>query len=309
MKYFIIFLLVLVFVLLIIAYILFSQITKRKKSPNSNSALNKLLPKFLLDEKFLEKYVDWMKSLKYDYLTIKSFDNLDLHGCIIENAQPTDKWVIICHGYTGGINQSLVFAKKCYDLGFNILMPEARGHGESEGNSFGMGWLDRLDIIDWIKYLVNNDSNSKIILYGISMGASSILMTLGETLPKNIKLVISDCAYSSANDEIKFLLKNVYHVPIFTLKLSSLMAKIRLGYSFEEADAIKQVSKTNIPILYIHGNADKITPVETIDKLYDNTKSIKEKLVIENAGHAESIFIDENLYWNTIKNFIAKNMQ
>ena len=36
--------------------------------------------------------------------------------------------------------------------------------------------------------------------------------------------------------------------------------------------------------------------------------SEKEKLTIEGAVHASSVFVDPELYWKTVRNFIAKYM-
>jgi hypothetical protein len=42
------------------------------------------------------------------------------------------------------------FGKRFHEIGFTVLMPNLRGHGESEGHYIGMGWHDRLDILRWI---------------------------------------------------------------------------------------------------------------------------------------------------------------
>ena len=87
------------------------------------------------------------------------------------------------------------------DLNYNILMPNNRGHGKSEGNYIGFGWHDRLDYIEWIDYIINRSGkDSKILLHGISMGAATVLMTSGEDLPENVKAIVSDCAYTSVNE-------------------------------------------------------------------------------------------------------------
>ena len=92
---------------------------------------------------------------KKEYVYINSFDNLKLHGYKIKNN--SSKWAITVHGYTNNAEYMSSYAYKYYTLGYNLLMPDLRGHGKSEGNYIGMGWHDRLDILKWIEFILKED--------------------------------------------------------------------------------------------------------------------------------------------------------
>ena len=170
-----------------------------------------------------------------------------------------------------------------------------------------MGWLDRLDLLKWIDYLIATYGNIKIILYGISMGAATVMMTSGENLPSNVRMVIEDCGYTSVWEEFAYELKYLFHMPAFpALYNANLITKIRAGYSLKKASSIKQIKKSKIPILFIHGDKDKFVPFYMLDKLYDVATCPKEKLVIKDAGHAEAQWIDPQKYWHIVRKFIKR---
>lgn len=253
------------------------------------------------DEKWLEKESNYTESY------IKSNDNLNLHAYTINQNNNTDKWAIVVHGYGGSGKLMSAKAKYFYEMGYNVLIPDLRSHGKSEGDYIGMGWDDRLDIISWINFIIQNNSNSKIVLHGTSMGAATVLMASGEDLPPNVKAIISDCAYTSVWDEFSYELETYLNVPTsYVLNVTNIITKLRAGYSFKEASAIDAVKKSTVPILYIHGDSDKFVPYSMMDKLYNATKSPKEKLTIEGAEHANSDLISPYLYWLTINDFVEK---
>ena len=245
----------------------------------------------------------------YSTVYIESFDKLRLHGYKILNENPTDNWVITVHGYTcKGIEMSS-YAKNFYDMGYNVLIPDLRGHGESEGKYIGMGWHDRLDILSWIDLIIKNNSNAKIILHGVSMGAATVSMASGEDLPKNVKAIIADCGYTSVWNQFSHQLKTIYSLPNFPImNASSITTKLKTGYSLREASTLKQVSKSKTPILVSHGDKDDFVPSHMMDELYNAANCEKEKLTIVGAGHAKSSKVNPDLYWSTIENFINKHL-
>ena len=201
------------------------------------------------------------------------------------------------------------YAKHYYDNGYNVLIPDLRAHGLSEGNYIGMGWDDRLDIISWINYILNENPNAEIILHGVSMGAATVLMTSGEEIPSNVKAIVADCGYTSVWDEFAYQLDDLFSLPEFPiLNVSSIVAKIRAGYFLGEASSLKQVKNSKTPILYIHGDKDDFVPYYMMEELYNATSSEKEMLTIEGAEHAKASEVDPETYWNTVNNFINKYM-
>lgn len=234
---------------------------------------------------------------------IESYDKLQLHSYVV--SQNSNKWAIVVHGYGGSGKLMSDKSKYFYDMGYNVLIPDLRGHGKSEGDYIGMGWKDRLDIISWINFIIKENPNAEIVLHGTSMGAATVLMTSGENLPSNVKAIVADCAYTSAWDEFSYQLETYLKVPsYYILNVTNMVTKLKAGYSLKEASALECVKKATVPILYIHGDKDKFVPYSMMDKLYDATSSPKEKLTIDGGEHANSDLVSPFLYWLTVEDFL-----
>ena len=252
---------------------------------------------------------NWYKNHNASKLHITSYDNLKLSGIFVRNTKPSKNIVILSHGYTASSSAMLCYTSYYYNKGFNILAVDNRCHGESQGKYLGMGYLDHFDILKWIdkcKELLGNDC--KIILHGVSMGAATVCITAGYNPPKNVKCIISDCAYDRISDVYKQTITSstkILATPI--IKGTSLICKLMAGYYFSDAAPINFVSKTPVPILYIHGDKDTFVPSYMADNLFNATPPDKRDiLLIKGAGHGEAVIKDNQTYFNKIDNFIDK---
>ena len=129
-------------------------------------------------------------------------------------------------------------------MNFNLLIPDDRAHGRSEGKYIGFGCLDRKDCLAWCRYITKTFGNDcRIFLHGVSMGASTVLATSGDpALLPQIKGIIADCGFSRGWDELKYILKKTYHLPSFPLlNLFDRICRAKAGYSTKEYSPIEQV--------------------------------------------------------------------
>ena len=242
---------------------------------------------------------------KCEVWTIKSKEGLNLKARFIKSE--SHNYAIVCHGFTGKYTEVLGRAEHFYKQGFSVLAPDARAHGESEGQYRGMGWLEIEDIKLWIEKIIEIDEHAKILLFGQSMGAATVINVAGEELPDNVKVVIEDCSYTSVWDEFAGQIGVRYHLPAFPIMhLADEICKKKAGYSFREASPLNQISKCNLPILLIHGEEDSFVPCDFVHQLYEKANEPKEKLVVAGAGHCMAVARNEKLYWSTIDNFVDK---
>lgn len=255
------------------------------------------------DEKFqLEHAPKQVQIISVDGLTLKS------HFFI--NDQAHHKWAIVVHGYSANSKWMIRYARKFHEQGYHVFAPDLRGHGESEGDYIGMGWHDRKDLLLWIEEILARDPEAEIVLFGLSMGAATVMMASGENLPDNVKVIVEDCGYTSVYDVFTYQLKDLFNLPPFpAMNAANTITKWRAGFDIKEASALEQVRKSKTPILFIHGEKDSFVPYPMVHELYNAATVEKQRLIIPEAGHAEAEKVDPTLYWNTVWSFVGQYIE
>lgn len=236
-----------------------------------------------------------------------SGDGLWLAGRYYENPG-SHRWVILVHGYHGSSVNMTGYAQRYYDAGYQVLAPDLRACGNSEGTYVGMGWLDRTDILNWIDCVLQWDPQAQIVLHGISMGAAAIMMAAGEQTPDAVRAFVEDCGYTSVWDVFASEMKKRLHLPAFPLLYTAdAVARLRAGYGFYEASALKQVARCEKPMLFIHGNQDELVPFSMMQALYDaKPGENKRMLVAAGAGHGQSALLLGEEYWAQVFAFLEQ---
>lgn len=167
-------------------------------------------------QKIMEPNRVWRESHHFDEVRIKAGDGIELIGYHLHSEKPADKIVIGCHGYTTSAMKSYSsHAQFFHEAGFDVLIVDARAHGESGGKYVGFGVLDRYDLLQWIRYVKKNlGEDKKILLHGTSMGATTVLMASGfDEVQNDVKGIIADCGFTSPYEIFAHVLKKDYHLP------------------------------------------------------------------------------------------------
>jgi fermentation-respiration switch protein FrsA (DUF1100 family) len=235
-----------------------------------------------------------------------SFDGLNLVATeIVQSGAAftgnSGKWAIVIHGYTSDRNHMYPEAKIFYDAGYNILMPDCRASGDSGGKVISMGWFDRLDMKGWVNRLVKDNPDCRILLYGISMGGATVMMTSGEELPPQVKCFIEDCGYTSAWDEFVYQAKQLFGLPPFPIMyMANTVCRMWGHFGLKEASSLNQLAKCTKPMLFIHGDADTFVPYAMLARNYAaKTEGVKDELIVHGAAHGLS-------YWTAPDEYKAK---
>ncbi len=236
-----------------------------------------------------------LEAMPSERCEMTSHDGLRLVGKLYRAEGETNKYIICMHGYRSSSEDFMCAMSFFMSQGYNVLAIEQRAHGDSEGKWITFGVKERYDALSWCNYLIEKyGSDIKIILDGLSMGATTVLLASGLDLPKNVKGIIADCGFSSPWDIVTEVARRDMHIPKFPL-LYLMLPTVRLlcGFGLKEASTVDAVKNSNLPILYVHGLADDFVPHEMSVKAYEARPENSRLVSVENATHGMSYVVDE----------------
>lgn len=254
---------------------------------------------------------EWLESVDSRKISAVSADGYTLIATEFYGQEDTHLWALVLHGYTGWKEEMYPFACWYYEEGYQVVVPDLRCQGESDGDFIGMGWTDHYDCTLWIDYILSQDADARIVIHGQSMGAATALMMTGEeTLSAHVVAVVSDSAYTDAYSMFGDKVTEWFYLPAFPLVDSArLVLLLRGGYDLMDASAINAVAKSSTPTLFIHGTSDAMISVQMSRDLYDAATCPKELLIVESAGHAQTQDKDPDAYYGAIRAFLREALQ
>ena len=238
-----------------------------------------------------------------------SDSGLRLHGNLIPSKEADcHRYAICVHGYADSAESMGLYAREYYERwGMNVLLPDLRGHGGSDGAYVGMGYPDHFDLMRWIEYILEKDPEAVILLHGISMGAATVLMTTGETLPSQVRAAVSDASYTSAVEEFTSVYQGLdgAFVPApLMLQMVRLICFVRAHFDLAKASPLAYVRHSETPTLFIHGEDDDFVPSAMMPRLYEAASCRKAFFWAPGAEHVMSAVVDPEGYWGKVESFM-----
>lgn len=252
----------------------------------------------------------WLREHTAEDIYIKSHDGLQLHALWVQADNPKGT-VLLAHGYRSCylLDFSLVL-NVYHQIGFNLLIPDQRSHGKSEGKYITFGVKESKDMLRWLSFHNERFGNLPILLSGMSMGASTVLFMANEELPENVRGIIADCGFTSPKAILQHVFKKTVHFPAGPIIwVTDLLARIFAGFKLQEKDSRKTLADSRVPVLMIHGMEDKFVPCHMTRQGYDACTSEKQLLLVAGAGHGVSFFHDQVGYTAAVMYFLKTHMK
>ncbi len=258
-------------------------------------------------EPYREQMVAWMKeirALECREFTIESHDGLTLYGKYYELA-PGAPIEIMFHGYRGCAERDLCGGvQRAFSVGHSALIVDQRGSGHSGGNVLTFGVNESRDCLRWAGFAAKIfGPQQKLILTGISMGASTVLIAAGNDLPENVVGVLADCGYTSGEEIIRLVIRRMHLPPALAYPFVRLGAWIFGKFDLQKANATAAMARCKVPVIFAHGEADDFVPCYMSQKNYDACKTKKALVIIPGAGHGLCYLADPEGYIAQLKHF------
>lgn len=256
----------------------------------------KHLQSLSIDEKYFEE--------GFEKIIIRSEDNLRLMG--FYKTCGHNKIALLVHGYGGNHKEMANYAKFFEKRGYDILAFDMRCHGQSEGIDLTMGLKESKDLLLWISKVVEINPQYKIVLFGLSMGASTVCIACGENLPQNVVLAIEDCGYDNANKQFYHVYKSKIRLKLFYKIFYNFTKKSR-GLELSKVDPAIALKNAKVPIMFIHGGNDDFVPTEMIYSLSQHVPEQRKRIYLaENAGHAGAYAENPSRYEREVSQFLSQ---
>ena len=279
----------------------FAPIKDREKIPEITD------PKYVPYKPLLRDMFHDLQNRPCEFVTVRSRDGLILSGRYYHQKDGAPL-AIGFHGYRScWLTDFCGGADIAFQMGQNVLLIDQRAHGKSQGRSITFGIKERHDLLCWVEYAVDRfGPDTKILLYGVSMGAATVLMASGLELPDNVKGIVADCPYSAPLDIILEVGRQQNYPVKLIRPFVILGAKIYGGFDVRETSGAEAVKSSKVPVMIIHGEDDTFVPPEMSRAIQEANPGMVERHTFPGAYHALSYMVDTPRYETLVKEFMKK---
>ncbi|MBQ9680132.1 MAG: alpha/beta hydrolase [Ruminococcus sp.] len=275
---------------------------RRKVLPLDDERLHK--PSVELYKERMLSDLRYLKEAGYERVSITAKDGVTL--CADHYDRGADKTAVMVHGYNADPYVNLVSpARWLYDSGFNLLVIYQRAHSYSGGKQSGMGLLEQDDVLSWIGYLENNDPSQRILLYGASMGGTTLAYLSDRMTDEHVKCMMIDSAYVSIQHQLRHDAKRM-HLPFGVLiPLIRLLCRHDMHIDINE-QTVGHLKNAKKPILFFHTTNDPTVDLSEGQANFEACTSGKQMVIVDSDGHTTAFLAGEEQVTKAMSNYIEQ---
>ncbi len=247
-----------------------------------------------------------LKACNCETVEITSHDGLKLTGHWYAGNNPK-RVIVAMHGWRSSWTKDFgIISEFWHENDCCVLYAEQRSQGDSEGEYMTFGLLERYDCLAWIQWAIQRTGGKlPVYLAGLSMGATTILMTAGFDLPENVKGIMADCGFTSPDAIWQHVMSNNLRLPYNGIHalFADRMSKKKINLGSKEYSTVEAMKACRVPVLFVHGTDDHFVPIEMTYENYKACAAPKHLLVVPGAEHGMSYIINQPVYEESVFSF------
>jgi fermentation-respiration switch protein FrsA (DUF1100 family) len=224
--------------------------------------------------------------LPFEDIWFTSSDSIRLHGWLIP-ASPSTHILLFCHGNAGNISHRLDNVRLLNQRGISVFIFDYRGYGRSDGSISEKGFYLDSEAAYQVARKWADQHKAKLVVFGRSLGGIAATH-LGAT--KSCDGLILESTFTNMGAMARA------HYP---LPFAESLLKHRLN-------AVGEIDQVRAPILFFHGDKDRIVPIRLGRGLFEAAPNPKEFVILPGAGHNDTYFMGGQGYFNKIEDFLGK---
>jgi len=243
---------------------------------------------------------DW--NLAFEDISVPGREGYLLSGWFIPARDQADV-VLVFHGYNTEKSGLLPEASMFHKLGYNVVMVDFPGSGESPGNGVSLGIHEARDVervLDWSRA---KWPNRKVILYGHSMGGAAVMRAIAE-LDVKPDAAIVESVFDTMLGAIRHRIERVNAPSFLVAEIFLFWSSIQIGANGFSHDIVSYAEKIDVPVLISHGAKDIRAPIDGARRVHQALMDPPDFLMIRDAGHVSPYLSDEEKWIGVVQSFL-----
>ncbi|MBA2745011.1 MAG: alpha/beta fold hydrolase [Flavisolibacter sp.] len=229
----------------------------------------------------------------YEKVELKTAEGIVLEGWY-KGSDSVKQCVLLFHGVTSRKDYFKHESAKFAEWGYNILLVDFRGHGNSGGNStsYGVNETEEVELaLDWSA----KRGNTKNLLYGASMGGAVVLKAASEGVKATG--VIADCSFGSLQDHFSARAGTLGFPSQPFAFLVTMWVGVQQGYNGFNHNIAEYARSIRLPVLVQSGDRDHLVKESETQEIFKNIPDQRKRLAIYSGADHHSYLLTHAVEW------------
>jgi pimeloyl-ACP methyl ester carboxylesterase len=237
----------------------------------------------------------------------RTSDGLTLRGWYCP-APGHRRLVVLVHGMGGAWPEMAELGRDLHEHGYDVLLFDLRGHGQSDPSRLTMGRRERADLRAVMAWAGRQGfTPDRVGWLGYSMGASTLLMEAAQN--PDIQVAVIDSPYGSLPELLDTQLPQHSHLPRWFNPGILIAARLAFGVRTDDLVPIRSALRWGRrPLLLIHGEADSVVPVGQARRLARAAGPSCQAVTLPGVEHVGAYDTDPARYVAAVDSFFNRHL-